>query len=205
MKLLDKGTAVELMDERNIGTVKLLVSEMSTGLTIQKALEAPKIFQVKKTLGMENLIKLFCVIIKSFCDSIKAKNTMDAADILECAELIAETYTHDSVKDIVMALKQAKKRGHSFYNSISIPVIFEIITEYMDQKAKFIEKVRADEKSAFDGSVRTEAFTIATSAEKAQEAREKSLTEKALKQIQNEKKEIKKIEEFIKSNVKNIE
>jgi transposase len=200
MSLLTQNTATELLEQKT-QIVKVLVSDMSTGLTIQKAMESPKMFQVQKRIGMDNLIKLLCVIIKCFCDSIRAKNTMDTVDIFECAELIAETYTHDSVNDIVMALKQAKKKGHSFYNSISTPVVFEIVTEYINNKSSYIEKREMDSKSSFDGSVRTEAYTVAASVEKAQKEREKTLEEKTLKALQSEKKEIQKIENFLKDNI----
>lgn len=184
--------------------VKMLVSEMSQGLTIQKAMQAPKMFQVQKRIGIETLIKLLCVVIKSFCDSIKAKNTMDTVDIFECAELIAETYTHDSVKDIVMALKQAKKRGMNFYNAVSTPVIFEIITDYMNNKTEFIEKSEADAKSLLTGSVRTESGTISAALEKFQKEKEKSLEQKTLKAIQDETKEMKKVADYLDKTIKKL-
>lgn len=195
---------MQLLEEKNKIT-KVLVSEMSTGLTIQKAMVAPKIFQVKKKLGMETLIKLLCVIIKSFCDSIKAKDSLDASDILECAEFISETYTHDSVKDIVMALKQAKMNGMKFYNKLSTPVILEIITEYMGNKSSYTEKRESDNTSRYDGSTRSIASTEAAERERFSEMMEKVNENKQLKAIQNEKKEMKKVADFIKKNAKNIE
>jgi hypothetical protein len=132
-------------------------------------MEATKIFRLKKTIGQETLVKLMCVIIKSFCDSIKATRTMDAVEILECAEMIIEKYTHDSVKDILLALKRAKEKGMSFYNVVNIPIIFDIITEYMEKKSEWIETRQADEKSRYDGSVRTESASMLAGREREHE------------------------------------
>lgn len=200
MNLLKTDTVISLIEKEN-SSVKNLIAEMSVGLTIEKAISSPKIFQVKKRYGMEILIKILCVIIKSFCDSIRASKTMDAADILECADLIAETYTHDSIKDIIMALKQAKKNGKNFYNSISTPVIFEIISEYMNNKIAFIEKREADFKSQYTGDTRTEMGTILAMNERIEDQKEKNRENKNLKDIQREKKEVKKLSDFIEKNI----
>jgi len=203
MNLLTQNTAISLLEQNN-HTIRFLVNDMSSGLTIQKALQAPKMFQVRKSLGEENLIKLLCVIIKSFCDSIKAKNTMDTVDIFECAELIAGKYTHDSIKDIVMAFKQAKTKGMNFYSTVSTPVLFDILTEYMEEKAKYLEKIELDKKSFHQGSVRTEMGTIAANEEKRQQRIEQANENKQLKAIESEKKEIKKLADFINKNIDNV-
>lgn len=201
--LLQEGTAIQLIEQGN-ASLRIIVSEMSTGLTIQKALEAPKMFQVQKRLGVESLIKILCVVLKSFCDSIKASKTLDAVDIFECAELIAETYTHDSVKDVIMALKLAKKKGRTFYNSISQVVILEIIAEYMDGKAGFIEKREADRQSELGGSVRTELGTLSAAHERRQEEQEKREANKQVNQIKAEKREIQKLADFIDKNIDKV-
>lgn len=129
---------------------------------------------------------------------------MDTVDILECAELISETYTHDSVKDVVMALKMAKTKGHNFFNTVSTPIILDLIKEYMENKSAFTEKRSADNKSFYDGSVRTEAGTRALAIEKAEEERMKQMENKQLKQLQQEKREMKKISDFIEKNMGNV-
>lgn len=200
IRLLQENTGVQLLNDQSM-EVKSLVYEMSYGLTVEKAMSAPKIFQVKKKLGQENLIKLLAVIVKSFCDSVKAKQSMDVVDIFECSELLCETYTHDSVKDIVMALKIAKKDGKIMYNVITTGTIFEIITAYMENKSAHTEKREADAKSKNDGSVRTEAYSISVGQEMAQQRKEKMFENKELKEVQAEKREIKKIQNIIEKTV----
>lgn len=204
MNVLQKGTAVSLLQTEN-PDIKLYVADMSVGLTVEKAMQSPKIFQVKKKLGEEMVIKILCVIIKSFCDSLRVKKSLDAGDILECADMIAEKYTHDSIKDIVMAFKSAKSKGKIVYNSVSPQVIFEIVTEYMDNKTLFIEKKVADMKSRNDGSTRTELNTIAAQIERYDKKMEEKGKSKELEQIKHEKKEIQKIEKFIEKNAKHLE
>jgi hypothetical protein len=204
MNALQNDTAISLL-QREDQDIKLLVADMSVGLTVAKAMKAPKIFQVKKKLGEETVIKILCVIIKSFCDSIKAKKTLDAADILECADMIAEKYTHDSIKDIVMAFKQAKAKGKVFYNSISIQAVFEIVTDYMDNKSSFIEKEVADMKSKVDGSTRTEANTIATQMDRDYENREKKTVSRELQQVQEKEKQLKSLENIVNQTIKRLE
>lgn len=203
IRLLKTDTAIQILKSQN-SDVKTLVYEMSYGLTIERAMSAPKMFQVSKKIGQENLIKLLCVIIKSFCDSVKAKQSMDALDIFECSELLSETYTHDSVKDIVMALKDAKKDGKTIYNVITTGIIFEIVGKYMENKTRFIERCEADAKSKNDGSVRTEAYSIAVGQERSLQRKEKMFDNKELKEIQSEKKEIKKIQNLIEKTVEKI-
>lgn len=175
----------------------MLVYDLSYGLTFEQAASSKKLFQIKKTHGPGNLIKLLAVIVKSFCDSIKATKTMDAVDIFECSELLSETYTHDSVKDIILALKNAKKDGKTFYNAVSTPVIFEILTKYFDQKSAYFEAREKDAKSKNDGSVRSEAYTQSVVQEKRIERQEKMYSNKELKQVQDERREIKKLHGII--------
>ena len=163
-------------------------------------MESPKIFRLKKTIGQETLVKLMCVIIKSFCDSIKATRTMDAVEILECSEMILEKYTHDSVKDILLALKRAKEKGMSFYNVVNIPVIFTIITEYMEKKSEWVETRQADEKSHYDGSVRTESASMLAGREREHE--QNQILARQLNSRKSEEKELKKAADIIQKALK---
>jgi hypothetical protein len=196
---------ISLLKTENIGdllrkddaTIKTLVYEISYGLTIEKAMQAPKIFQLKKKIGESNLLKLLAVIIKSFCDSVKASKTMDAVDILECSELVMEKYTHESVKDIVLALKDAKLKGMSFYNVINTPVVFQIIEEGLNKKYAFIEKRESDNKAKFTGSTNEEIHTLVIQNEREFERKEKEKENKQVKIIQQEKKEVNRLKDFV--------
>ncbi len=143
---------------------------MSYGLTIEKAFIAPKLFTLKKNLGTTTTIAIICAILKAFCDSIKAQRSMDSVDIVECAEAILIKYSHESMKDIVLALKEAKLKGMKFYNSVDISVIFEMLTEYFEKKSAWIEQKNSLEKTSF-GQENTYSTTLAIEMDKAKEKR----------------------------------
>jgi hypothetical protein len=206
IQLLQAVTTTELVRESEKSlAVRALISDMGRGLTIQKAMESPKIFQVKKSYGAETVVKILSVVIFSFCHSVKASKTMDEIEIVDCAEGLMIKYSHDSIKDIILALKQAKLDGKTFYNSISEMVIYEIVGDYMEKKSSFIEKREHDQKSLNDGSVRTESGTILREREIFQEKMDKINENKKLKEVQQEVKELNKVADFIKKNAKNIE
>jgi hypothetical protein len=138
MTILKGSSVSELMKGEN-EDLKLLLVEISVDVTMEKALEAPKIFQLKHSLGEKDLLKLVCFILKAFSDSLKVKNGLNVADIIETANLILEKYTHESVKDVILAFKEAKLKGKKFYQSVSIHTIFEILNEHFMQKTKYLE------------------------------------------------------------------
>ena len=139
--------------------VKGLITQISNGLDLATAHASPKLFNVRAKLGKGAVIKLLCAVLKSFCDSIKASRTMDAIDIVECAELLEEKYSHDSLKDIILALKYAKLKGMTFYNSIDSSVIMLICSEYFEKKSAWLEAQHKEYKSKF-GDFRDETDTV---------------------------------------------
>jgi hypothetical protein len=128
----------------NTEKTRMILAEMSVGLTKAQALEAPKIFKVKQKLGERNTLKLLAVIIKSFCDSVRVPNRPDAADIIEVADVLMNTYTHDSIKDIILAFKEARSSGRTFFQVLDQPTIFGIINDYFAAKATFLYNAHRD-------------------------------------------------------------
>lgn len=125
---------------------RMILVEMQYGLTREKALQSPAIFLVKKRIGDGNALKLVAFIIKSFQDSLKVKEQMSCVDIIQAAEDALETYTHDSLKDIILAFKEARKSGKKFYNSLNQSDIFDILNDYFEQKAQWLETRHQDQK-----------------------------------------------------------
>jgi hypothetical protein len=183
--------------------IRYQINSMTVDLTISKAIEAPKVFQLKKTLGEKDLVKLVSAIIKAFCDSVKASRTMDAVDILECAEMIIKTYTHESVKEVMYALKAAKTKGFKSYNQLDAGAVFEIINNYMDEKARFLENEHHDRISANDGSVWNENSSKAVAEERKQDAEERRKHLQENSQSARDKKEIEAIKKIVDTTVKN--
>lgn len=146
MNILQGVTVRELVGGAN-EEARMVLLDLQYGLTKEKALESPSIFVVKKRLGEGSLLKLMAFLIKSFQDSLKVKDKMGNVDIIETAELIMETYTHDSIKDIILAFKEAKKSGRNFYNSLSQSDVFDVLRVYFEGKAQWLEKRHKDEIS----------------------------------------------------------
>lgn len=136
--ILRESSVSELMKTDN-EELKLLLAEISTGLNMARAIAAPKIFQLKQSLGEKDLLKLVCFILKVFSDSTKVKNGLSNLEIIETANLIIEKYTHESIKDIILAFKQAKLSGRKFYNILTITMISEIFNSHFLTKSQYIE------------------------------------------------------------------
>lgn len=126
---------------------RALLAEVSVGLTVAQATAAPKLFQLRQRLGETVLIKLLVVVLRAFIDSLRVPDKPDAADILELADTLAHTYTHDSLKDIILALKEARTNGTKFYQSLDVSTMYRLIQEYFTRKAAYFENRHLDQKA----------------------------------------------------------
>lgn len=180
----------------NSQNIKALVTQIAYGLDFSAAVASPKIFTLRTKLGKGNVIKLLCAVLKAFCDSIKASKNMDAMDMLECAEALEEKYTHDSIKDIILALKQAKIKGKKFYSCVDISVIMGICDEYFDSKAQWLEQRHLEQKNQF-AQTRDVTLTLQKGMEDSMHKREKELEKELRKQKALLAQELKKQQEQI--------
>ena len=126
---------------------RALLAEVSVGLTVAQAVAAPKLFQLRHRLGETVLIKLLVVVLRAFMDSLRVPDKPDAADILELADTLAHTYSHDSLKDIILALKEARTTGTKFYQSLDVSTLYRLIAEYFARKAAYLENRHLDQKA----------------------------------------------------------
>jgi hypothetical protein len=124
-----------------------MLADISLGLTRPKAAAAPKLFQLNRTQGPQVVIKLLVVVLKSFVDSVRVPDKMSSAELIETAEVLATTYTHDSLKDIILALKEARLGGYKFYQSVDAGKIFEIVVAYFERKADWLQSQHFDQKA----------------------------------------------------------
>jgi hypothetical protein len=138
MCILKENTVSDLLKGEN-QSLQILLVEISLEVTMEKALHAPKLFQLKHSIGEKDLLKLLCFILKAFADSLKIKNSLTVPQIIETANLILQKYTHESVKDVILAFKEAKMGGRKFYHSLSTATIFELLNDYFLQKATYLE------------------------------------------------------------------
>lgn len=124
-----------------------IVAEMSVGLNRTVALAAPKIFQLNHRLGEATVVKLLVLLLKCFVDSVRVPDKLGPADIIEVADTLAQTYTHDSIKDILLALKEARTSGTIFYQALDASQIYAIINTYFDKKSTWLESQHHDRKA----------------------------------------------------------
>ncbi|GAA3959472.1 hypothetical protein GCM10022407_03260 [Hymenobacter antarcticus] len=134
-----------------------MLADISIGLTKAQAFSAPKIFQLTHRLGEREVVKLLVVVLRAFVDSLRVKEKPDAADLIELASTLATTYTHDSLKDIILALKEARTSGHNFFQALDVSTLYRLISEYFDRKAQYLEHRHLDQKATGAG---TEATTV---------------------------------------------
>ncbi|RPD45831.1 hypothetical protein DNI29_16920 [Hymenobacter sediminis] len=92
-------------------------------------------------------MKLLVFTLKAFQGSLKVKEGMEAADLIETAEMILAKYSHDSLKDIMLALKEAKWNGRVFYNALSGTVVMDILDKYFAVKAVELEAEHRQQKA----------------------------------------------------------
>ena len=124
-----------------------MLADISIGLTKAQALAAPKIFQLTRRIGQREVVKLLVIVLRAFVDSLRVKDKPDAADLITLADDLAATYTHDSIKDIILALKEARSGGHNFFQALDVSTLYKLIGDYFDKKARFLENGHLDQKA----------------------------------------------------------
>jgi len=129
----------------------MMLVEMGVGLSVATAAAAPKLHQIARTQGEGTLLKLLLVVLRAFIDSVKVPTKPDGPDLLELAEDLAATYTHDSLKDIVLALKEARMNGTKFYQALDTSKIKALIIAYFERKAEWLENRHLDRKAVGSG------------------------------------------------------
>ena len=125
-----------------------MLADISIGLTPAQALAAPKLFQLTHRLGEREVVKLLVVILRAFVDSLRVKEKPDAADLIELAGTLAQTYSHDSLKDIILALKEARTQGTNFFQALDVSTLYRLFSEYFDRKARYLEHRHLDRKAS---------------------------------------------------------
>ncbi|GAA4001976.1 hypothetical protein GCM10022408_11610 [Hymenobacter fastidiosus] len=124
-----------------------MLADIGIGLTKAQAQAAPKIFQLNHRIGEREVVKLLVVILRAFVDSLRVKDKPEAGDLIALADDLARTYTHDSIKDIILALKEARTSGHNFFQALDVSTLYKLIADYFEQKARFLENRHLDQKA----------------------------------------------------------
>ncbi|MBB4600928.1 hypothetical protein HNQ93_001711 [Hymenobacter luteus] len=147
MRFTSNSTLGVLVSQPTSEATAILVAQLSAGLTLEQAAAAPKLFQLSRQYGEDEIRKLLAVILRAFVDSVRVPDKPTPADVLDLADTLLQTYSHDSLRDIVLALKQARTGGTIFYQALDPATIYGLLRAYFERKATFLEQRHLDQKA----------------------------------------------------------
>jgi hypothetical protein len=105
------------------------------------ALQSEKIFQLQQSIGNQNIFKSVSALLKLFSNATKVNKPLTNTEIILCADWIIKKYTHDSLADIALALKDGIFGNHKFYGSVTVADVKEVVETYFETKAEKLEQL----------------------------------------------------------------
>jgi hypothetical protein len=148
LSLLHTSSITELLGSAE-HPAALVVMDLARKTTPETALSSPKVFQVVKNLGESELRKIVAYVLKHFNDSANLANPMNALQIIETANAFIDTYSRDSVDDLILCLKNAKAGKYGpIYNRLDQSVILGFYARYQEEKAQYLESKHLSQKAA---------------------------------------------------------
>lgn len=120
----------------------IILSKKMVELSPEMALNQPKLFQIGKDTARVQIL----TILAYFNEIAKVKEKLQGYELLILAGFISEKYSHDSVEDILLALKDAIFSGRQFYNKLSIQDISDVLGTYFEKKAAMLENAHKAKK-----------------------------------------------------------
>lgn len=119
---------------------KFELSMIQTSVTFADAWNAPRIANLTSTPeGTQNTHKILLAILKLFQDSLHVTRGMDSAELFSCSHTLMKRYPAESLQDFILAFKRVKIKGTKFFNSFSEQDVNQIMIDYLEAKALFIE------------------------------------------------------------------
>lgn len=104
-------------------------------ITPQSALAATKLFQIEKRESTKHVFALLSL----FSDAVKTNKGLEMHEIILLADWVTSKYTHDSIEDVALALKEGIFGGHKFYGSATIADVKEVFEKYFEKKSERLE------------------------------------------------------------------
>jgi hypothetical protein len=143
VNILPTSSGLTLTDAESTGIAMSL-----TKLNFEVALQSEKLFQLKNTIGQENIFKSVCALLKMFSDATKVNKPLSSSEIIMCTDWIIKKYTHESIADFALALKDGIFGGHKFYGSVTIADVKEVIEKYFELKAEKLREIHENLKNS---------------------------------------------------------
>jgi hypothetical protein len=165
--------------------MKMMLFQMERSLSFEECHASKKIFEVRKSIGEELTLKLVVFVIAAFQNTLKIANGLTASEIVMVADDFINVYTHDSINDLIYALRKARMEGKEFYNKFSQQDLQAILKVYFEQKSIWIENEERVKPFAVPSAVNAQIqIMLSTPAEPEESITLRMKREKAIKMSQ---------------------
>ncbi len=140
----------------------MMLAELRREAAIETGFYSDKMFQLKKEIGDDGLLKLLVFILKAFQDSLKITtpaNELSPSELMEAADKLMGMgpgeYGRESILDVLAALKQFKQQPFELFNSFSDVKLMQIMTNYLEVKGGWLEIHNSRKKATNQEGIET--------------------------------------------------
>lgn len=144
---IERTSRTSLMNDTPEATRELL-AEIRRDVSLEAIYQSPCIAQMKQRVSEVTIFKLVCFIICDFQLSMKFEKVkiLTNSEIIDLADWFLTTYTHDTIKDLILALKESRT-GRQWFGRVSMADMLQVIEKHFEKKAKFIEDLNSTHRS----------------------------------------------------------
>lgn len=144
---IERTSRTALMNETPEATRELL-AEIRRDVSLEAIYKSPCIAQMKQRVSETTIFKLVCFIICDFQLSMKfdKAKVLTNSEIIDLADWFLTTYTHDTIKDLILALKESRT-GRQWFGRVSMSDMLQVIEKHFEKKADYIEALNSTHRS----------------------------------------------------------
>ncbi|WP_168207835.1 hypothetical protein [Spirosoma sp. KCTC 42546] len=177
MTSLASFTPIEISRQKELtDSVYINLLTLQKNLTLEVAATASTVAQVTQVHGEQTVAKLVCAILKLFNDGLNTTLQMGARQLLEYANIWTETFSNETIKDLILCLKRVKAgRYGPIFNRVDGTVISDFFRKYLEEKADWLadSKVKLKAQQAKSGNDLLTVLSTATDNVEAKQQLEK--------------------------------
>lgn len=128
IKAVDRQDVFELVEIDR----KVTQNQACSGITLRQA---------SKQMGERSLVKILVTLIVRTTNYFNVSKPMTEEQTIETAYLLLDTYPAETVEDFILMFSNGKKGKYGeLFNRFDGQIIFQWMSEYLDQKAEHREK-----------------------------------------------------------------